>query len=119
MTLAWAPFGEPVTVLRRTVVGENDFGNDVIEYVEAETWPRCAVYPKDPNGQVANERLNWRDEAEFGLMALLPERSAITAYDRVLVRGEVWEVNGPPNLQRHSFTGWRPGVLVPLRRVEG
>lgn len=43
----------------------------------------------------------------------------ILAGDRLRVRGRVWEVLGDPLRYSHPITGWRAGVRVNLKAVEG
>ena len=48
-----------------------------------------------------------------------PAGSDIVASDRLVVRGVVYEVDGDVAVWRSPFTGWEPGVVVPLKRSEG
>lgn len=48
-----------------------------------------------------------------------PAGADIRAHDRLVVRGKTYEVDGEPALWKSPFTGWQPGVVVPLKIVEG
>jgi hypothetical protein len=48
----------------------------------------------------------------------LPD-GAVTAANRVRVRGEVYEILGDPALWRSPFTDWEPGLVVQVGRTEG
>lgn len=112
------PFGEMVTLHRRTATGRDALGNDI--YTEtAATLTNVAVWPVDANGSGGNEITGARETVIIGLAALLPPGTVVSALDRVTVRGELHEVNGEPAVERSFLTGWYPGVLVNLRRVTG
>ena len=48
-----------------------------------------------------------------------PAGSDIKAADRLVVRGVTYEVDGNVAEWRSPFTGWEPGIVVPLKRSEG
>ena len=48
-----------------------------------------------------------------------PAGSDIVATDRLVVRGITYEVDGDVAEWRSPFTGWEPGIVVPLKRSEG
>lgn len=44
----------------------------------------------------------------------------VTAHDRVELPGDgVWQVDGDPADWRSPLTGWHPGLVIQLKRVEG
>lgn len=49
----------------------------------------------------------------------LPPGTVVSARCRVRVRGATYEAIGDPGDWRNPFTGWRPGVVLQLRRVQG
>lgn len=121
MTAPYVAFGEDVTILRRqTSVQRDSMGNLIPEYV-ADEFPCIGVpvWPNDPNGQLTNEFVDARDQVPYSYQAILPTERGISAYDRVSMRGQTWEVVGQPTILRSFFTGWRPGTAVNLRRTEG
>lgn len=48
-----------------------------------------------------------------------PPGADILAGDRLAVRGLTYEVQGRPQDWVSPFTGWNPGLVVPLELVEG
>lgn len=48
-----------------------------------------------------------------------PSGADVLAGDRLVVRGDTYEVFGNPGDYRSPFTGWAPGLAIPLQRVEG
>lgn len=48
-----------------------------------------------------------------------PPGSDVLAGDRLVVRGKTYEVDGDPADWRNPFTGWAPGLVIPLKVVEG
>ena len=48
-----------------------------------------------------------------------PTDADILAGDRLRIRGLVFDVEGDPADWRSPFTGWAPGLVVKLKRVEG
>lgn len=110
--------GEYVELLRRVPAGVDVLGNDVSTY-ETIGFYRIPVYSTDANGYAGNEIMGDRDLVIMGFAALFPRGTDIQPLDRARVRGELFEVDGHPNFLHSFFTGWRPGVLAALRRVEG
>lgn len=43
----------------------------------------------------------------------------VVAGDRIVVRGVTYAVEGTPADWRHPMTGWRPGLVINLKGVEG
>lgn len=48
-----------------------------------------------------------------------PSDADVLAGDRLVVRGLTYEVDGNPGDYRSPFTGWRPGLVIALKGVEG
>ncbi len=60
-----------------------------------------------------------RNQVTSDFDLLMPPTTAITAQQRVIVRGLTCEVVGRPFLWRSPFTGWTPGLVVKAKLVEG
>lgn len=106
------PFAIPVTVLKSTVTGIDQYGVDV------KTWtPRATSGAFDPGGSV--ELVQGQDMVTTSPTVFLPPNDPITAYDRVTVAGLTYEVDGGPNSYLNPFTGWNPGTVVKLKQVTG
>lgn len=54
-----------------------------------------------------------------GLTAYLPPGTAVTAHDRLRVRGDMYEVEGEPFEWRSPWSSTASGVEVALSRVSG
>lgn len=48
-----------------------------------------------------------------------PIGADVKSGDRVVARGVTYDVDGNPAEWRSPFTGWEPGIVVPLELVEG
>lgn len=48
-----------------------------------------------------------------------PYDADIASSDRLVVRGVTYEVDGRPAPWQSPFTGWKPGLVVELKAVEG
>lgn len=107
------PFGETVTLHKREIVGEDDYGNDVIAET-ATPVPGVPVWPR-----TSAETVQARDQVVDGLWALLPAEHDPSAVDAVTVRGRRYEVDGEPGRLLSPLTGTDAGYQVALRRVTG
>lgn len=118
--------GESVTVLR-AVAGADGYGDPVLAdwantgSIVSTAVQGCAVAPSSGanlSGTSAEDNNN-RTAVIVGLQLYLPAGTDIRSSDRVVVRGETFEVEGIPGDWRSPFTGWRPGVEVALIKVSG
>ena len=108
------PRGETVVLLRRTVTGEDRYGND--RYTSSEVpIPGCAVRALSSQEQLAAGRDTITDSIEV----VFPPGTAVTAVDRMRTRGLTYEIDGTPDEQYDPMTGVEPGVRVIGRRVAG
>ena len=105
------PFGDTVTLIRRTASGA-DADGQVVYAEAAEVIPGCVVYPTssteaDERGTVLTDTLT----------AHLPPGTAVDGIAAAEVRGRRYEVEGVPFDWRSPFTGWNPGVELTLKAV--
>lgn len=105
-------FGETVTLITRTVTGQDGDGNDVY----GSTPTTLTNVPVWPAG--ASELVQGQDTAITGLYALLPPGVDVSTVDAVSVYGDTYEVDGQPGRYASPFTGLNPGVLVHLTEVK-
>ncbi len=112
------PFGETVQVVRRVQAGVDEDNNPAYSE-QVDAYEQCAVWPSDGNGSGGNEYTDARDTVIIGLTAVLPPGVDAAAIDRVIVRGDEWEVMGDPQRLPSPLTGTDPGTPVQLRRVTG
>lgn len=107
------PFGQDVTLVRRTVSGRDAYGNDV--FTETQTAiPGCPVWPRS-----STENVQAQDLTITGVAALLPAGTDVSAVDAVLIAGLKYEVDGEPAVFVSPFTNLAPGVQLNLKRVTG
>jgi hypothetical protein len=77
--------------------------------------PGVGVEPR-PSGEPLQDA---RNQVTSGFTLYMPPGSAITAQNRVVVRGVTYDVLGEPAVWRSPFTGWEPGIVVQVERSEG
>jgi hypothetical protein len=112
------PVGETVTRLRATATTDpySDEPDDL-----SWTSPSSLVIPGcgfDPGGSTETNDAR-RDAVTTQPTVYAPPDADIGPADRLSVRGVTYEVDGRPGLWRSPFTGWEPGLVVPLRLFEG
>lgn len=108
--------GETVTILRRTETGTDRYGKPVYEWPEPGTEVRgCAVAPR-----TSEEPLQIAREIVYeGLAVYMPPGVSVTPYDRLVIRGTVYEVDGEPIDFRSPYAAVSRGVRVHVKRWEG
>lgn len=110
--------GEPVTRLRATMTTSR--------YSDTNTkpnWsnpdelviPGCGFNP----GQSSEPLQDARNAVITQPEVYAPFGSDVLAGDRLVVRGRTYDVQGDPASWVSPFTGWAPGMVVPLKIVEG
>ncbi len=108
------PYGEDVAIYRREVIGVDQYGNDVRDFVST-TIPGCVVWPR-----TSTEYVDARDTVITGITVLIPPAIAVLPTDQLLVRGELYDVNALPfDWSQNPWTNSRAGVQVELRQVTG
>jgi len=108
--------GETVVRLRASLV-EDRYGNLVRDWEQAERLdiPGCGVAPRTSD----EETEQGRQGVIVGIAVYAPAGTDISPHDRMEVRGEVYEVVGEVADWRSPYTGWHPGIVVNLSRMEG
>lgn len=108
--------GETVTVL---TPGEttDGHGNPVPDWADAEDTDveGAAVAPE----KVEEDRTAGRQGVVVKRTVYLPPGSVVAATDRLVVRGDTYNVDGEPGPWVSPFGGTLGGVEVSLRRVVG
>lgn len=117
------PHGVLVT-LRSTVTTTDDFGNGTTETTESE-WGPCAVAPR-----YATESTDPRVPPVIVGKIVYGPPTAIDS-DDTLWLGETddaidgddkriwWQIDGLPGEWANPYTGWQPGIEVPVKRTAG
>lgn len=115
------PYGTLVTLVSTTTTTD-PLGNKTETTVTYE-WGPCAVAPRyatestDPNAPALIV-----GKTVYGPpLDVDPADLSIKAADRLVIDGEDWQVDGEPGNYtgsgRNPFTGWEPGLEVPVKRV--
>jgi hypothetical protein len=112
-------YGETVTVLTAATKPDPYSGEDVPTWslppASSVTVDGVAVEPRPSNEPVQDARNAIVD----GFTLYLPPDVEVSARSRVVVRGGTYDVLGEPAVWRSYFTGWSPGVVLQVQRVQG
>lgn len=106
------PFGDQVTILRRTAAGTDAYGNTVLTAV-----PQTVIGAFDPGG--STELVQGQDMVVSQPTVYLPAGTVVGATDALVVAGVTYEVDGAPRPWRSPFTGVPFGVAVKVKAVTG
>lgn len=107
--------GETVTILSRTEGGVDRYGKPTY------TWPAPgtavpSVIVAPGTSTEGNEAIR-KDVDTACTLYQLPYDVTVGPYDRVIVRGVTWQVDG--DAERWSNGTWQPGSVLALKKVEG
>lgn len=105
-------FGETITLNRRTVSGQDDYGNDIYT-TEAVILPNIPVWPS-----VSTESVQGQDMVSSDLTAVLPAGTDVAAVDSVQVYGNAYEIVGEAGRYRSPLAGTEL-IEIRLRKVTG
>lgn len=107
------PYGQTVTLIRRTVSGRDELGNDV--YSESpEPIPQAVVAPAG-----STEFTQFTDQVTASLTVFLPYGTEVSATDAVEIAGQRYEIQGEPSAWRSPFSGSTSPIQLQLTRVTG
>lgn len=110
--------GETVTVLTAGL-DQDPYSEDYAaswEWAPTELEVQGVGVEPRPSQEPAQEA---RNAVTSGFTLYFPAGTEITPQNRVVVRGGTYEVLGEPAVWRSPFTGWAPGVVVQVERVDG
>jgi hypothetical protein len=99
------PYGQTVTLLHRTVTGQDQFGNDVYEST-SETVNNVSIQP----GSHTERTGSFADQATTSLQMFLPWGTSIAYLDAIVWNGDTYEISGEPAAHQSPFSG-HPGPL--------
>jgi hypothetical protein len=105
-------WGEQAKRVRRTQTGQDSAGRPVYTWDYALLPYGCAV---DPGGSVEPAEVG-RTQVVTTPKAYFTQFVDLAADDRLVVRGQTWEVVGDPQLWSHPWGGKAGGMVVDLRR---
>lgn len=104
------PHGVMVTV--RSVVTTDDGLGNTSETVTESEWGPCAVAPR-----YTTESVDSRVPPMIIGKTVYGPPVALDSDDRLVIDGELWQVDGDAGEWKSPFTGWFPGVEVPVKRA--
>jgi hypothetical protein len=112
-------FGETVTLLKLAITGQDDYGNDILTKTPSviagcPTWPRSAG-----NQMFTSEHVQAQDIVIVGLTIVFPPGTDVHFTDQVIVRGDLYEIDGEPGIHTSPLTGFAAGVEIALKRFMG
>lgn len=100
-----------MVTLRRVNASEDAHG-DVTEAPVDRRWGPCAVAPR-----FATEQTDPHAPSVIVGLTVYGPATAIGSDDRLIIRGLTYEVDGLPGEWQSPFTGWAPGIEVPVKRA--
>jgi hypothetical protein len=104
------PHGKTLTLISTTTTTD-PLGDSTT--TETETlWGPCAVAPR-----YATESTDPRVPPVIVGKVIYGPVVAIDSDDRIRIDGELYEVDGLPGVWESPFTGWAPGIEVPVKRA--
>ena len=110
--------GETVTRLRATTVTDPYSGEATgLDWSSPNSLAilGCAFNPGGSTEPVQDSRNAVITKPEV----YAPVDADVLAGDRLVVRGDTYEVDGRPSDWRNAFTGWAAGLVIKLDLVEG
>ena len=106
-------FTETVTLMSRESVGQDDLGNDVHEWVQADSpaWVEMRQGTENTDARESSTSNSW---VYLPLETLLP----VEAVGMVVWNGREWDIDGDPGVQPGGFVldGYQQ---VAIKRVTG
>ena len=104
------PHGVIVTLVS-TTTADDGLGNTT-ETTTETPWGPCAVAPR-----YANESTDPRVPPVIVGKTVYGPAVAIDSDDTLVIGGETYQVDGLPGEWTNPFTGWAPGIEVPIKRT--
>lgn len=89
-------------------------GNEVVSWGAPVIYPVYAIAPRS-----SSEPVPGRSEVIVGLSVYAPHGVMIGPRDRVVIDGEEYEVEGEIADYTKGPFGYKPGIVINLRRAEG
>lgn len=104
------PYGEIITLVSTTTT-DDGLGNTTTTTTSAD-WGPCAVAPR-----YAQESTDPRVPPVIVGKTVYGPPVTIGADDTLVIGGVTYEVDGLPGEWVNPFTGWAPGIEVPVKRA--
>jgi hypothetical protein len=107
------PNGATVTLVRRSVSGQDEFGNDV--YSETtEDVGSCSIQQGS-----SRETLSFTDQVVTGVILFIPYGTDLTYLDAFIYNGVKFEVSGDPDVWQSPWSGNTAPIRVYGTKVKG
>lgn len=106
------PHGKTITVKSVTTTTD-DHGDSSEVPPSSSSWGPCAVAPRFANVSVDPRSV----PVVVGLTVYGPTRS-MNSDDRLVIDGLEYLLDGEPAVWENPFTGWAPGIEVPVKRAQ-
>jgi hypothetical protein len=108
-------YGETVTLVARTVSGQDAYGKDIYTTTAETPVDNCGFAPA---GSI--ERVQGQDVITTTPTAYLPTGTPTpSAVDQVKARGDLYDIDGKPQVFVNPLTGTAPGAVLRLKAVTG
>jgi hypothetical protein len=107
------PYPDTMTLIKRTVSGVDDYGNDV--YSEASTKVVQCVF--QPSG--STENLVFADQVATTDTIFMPYGTDVTALDLIEYKGDRYEVTGAPSSWQSPFSGRVSPMRIAVTLITG
>jgi len=105
--------GVTVTLVRKTVTGQDEFGNDVYTSTNVDVWP-CSVQPA-----ASREVLAFADQITAQITVFFPSNADITYVDAIIWNGNQYEITGVPDQWQSPFSGHISPIRIDGTLIEG
>lgn len=105
-------FPHGVTITLRSVATTTDDNGDSTTVPTDTSWGPCAVAPR-----YATESSDPRVPPVIVGKVVYGPTVAIDSDDLLVIDGVTYQVDGLPGEWQNPFTGWAPGIEVPVKRA--
>jgi hypothetical protein len=107
------PYGQTVTLIKRSVSGVDAFGNDTYSETTFAVSP-CVIQPSG-----STEDIQWTDEVATDLTVFVPYGTDVNAVDAVEIGNVRYEVQGDNSTWISPFSGHTSPIQMRVRKVTG
>lgn len=107
------PFPESATIVSRSVTGQDSDGGDLYGTVSTVT---SGIFAPEGSTELIQGQATVITNPTFYLASGAPVPKAT---DRIIVRGQTFDIDGEPRVYHNPFTGAEPGPVLRLERVTG
>ena len=107
------PYGVTVTLVKRTLAGQDANGNDVYTEKNLQV-PNTVFVPSS-----ASENLTFTDQTTTMETFYLPWGTDVNAYDAIIFQGIEYEIQGVPSQWVSPFSGRPSPIRVNATKVSG